>query len=97
MAAKFFGGFILGERYVLQHHQESNFDLGDVPSLPSPAYELLRAKFRPLTSSLSSALDSKDGLTTKLLIRLQVIPTGYTIVPSLPQKGKQRKHKCKRK
>ncbi|WOL00567.1 hypothetical protein Cni_G09280 [Canna indica] len=46
-------------------------DLGDVPSLPSAAYPLLRSKFRPLTSSLSSSLDSKDNLTTKLLIRLQ--------------------------
>ncbi|XP_042389656.1 dual-specificity RNA methyltransferase RlmN-like [Zingiber officinale] len=55
-------------KYVLQ---VPGCDLGNVPSLPSAAYPILRSKFRPFTSSLSSAIDSKDHLTTKLLITLQ--------------------------
>uniref|UniRef100_A0A1D1ZB43 Ribosomal RNA large subunit methyltransferase N n=1 Tax=Anthurium amnicola TaxID=1678845 RepID=A0A1D1ZB43_9ARAE len=55
-------------RYVLRN---PTCELDEVPSLPSAAYPLLRAKFRPTTSSLASAVDSRDGATTKLLIRLQ--------------------------
>lgn len=57
-------------KYVVQNPDADGFD--DVPSLPSSAYLLLRTKFRPLTSSLDSASESSDGLTTKLLIKLQV-------------------------
>ncbi|RWW67844.1 hypothetical protein BHE74_00024687 [Ensete ventricosum] len=60
---------LIWNRYVLHN---PGCDLSDVPSLPSAAYPLLNSKFRPLTSFLSSALDSNDRLTTKLLIRLQV-------------------------
>ena len=48
-------------------------DLDGIPSLPANAYALLRQKFRPTTSTLTAAADSKDRTTTKLLIRLQVI------------------------
>ncbi|KAJ6815886.1 uncharacterized protein M6B38_418600 [Iris pallida] len=51
--------------------QNPSCSLDDVPSLPAAAYPLLRSKFRPMTSSLSSAIDSRDSVTTKLLIRLQ--------------------------
>lgn len=46
-------------------------DWEDIPSLPSSAYALLRAKFKPSTSVVHSVLDSNDGVTTKLLIKLQ--------------------------
>jgi hypothetical protein len=52
-------------------------DLDGVPSLPAAAYALLRTKFRPTTSTLSAAAESKDRTTTKLLIRLQV--TAYLL------------------
>ncbi|MQL95080.1 hypothetical protein Taro_027748 [Colocasia esculenta] len=55
-------------RYVLRN---PTCELEEVPSLPSAAYPLLRAKFRPMTSSLASAVDSGNGTTTKLLVRLQ--------------------------
>lgn len=58
-------------RYVLQNPRCS--DLDGVPSLPAAAYALLRQKFRPTTSTLTAAADSKDRTTTKLLICLQVI------------------------
>jgi len=58
-------------RYVLQNPRCS--DLDGVPSLPAAAYALLRQKFRPTTSTLTAAADSKDRTTTKLLISLQVI------------------------
>ncbi|XP_020584207.1 uncharacterized protein LOC110027216 isoform X1 [Phalaenopsis equestris] len=51
--------------------QKPNSELDEVPSLPAPAYPILRSKFKVMTSSLISATDSMDGLTTKLLIRLQ--------------------------
>uniref|UniRef100_A0A804LFI5 Radical SAM core domain-containing protein n=1 Tax=Zea mays TaxID=4577 RepID=A0A804LFI5_MAIZE len=56
-------------RYVLQNPRCS--DLDGVPSLPAAAYALLRQKFRPTTSTLTAAADSKDRTTTKLLICLQ--------------------------
>ncbi|KAG0485461.1 hypothetical protein HPP92_009540 [Vanilla planifolia] len=51
--------------------QNPSSNLDEVPSLPTAAYLILRTKFKAMTSSLSSAADSKDRLTTKLLIRLQ--------------------------
>ncbi|XP_015892622.2 uncharacterized protein LOC107426839 [Ziziphus jujuba] len=51
--------------------QNPNGEWEEVPSLPSAAYILLRSKFKPLTSTLHSATDSSDGLTTKLLIKLK--------------------------
>ncbi|KAL0356920.1 UNVERIFIED_CONTAM: Dual-specificity RNA methyltransferase RlmN [Sesamum calycinum] len=43
----------------------------EIPSLPSAAYTLLNSKFKPCTSTLHSAENSSDGVTTKLLIKLQ--------------------------
>ncbi|PSS02638.1 Ribosomal RNA large subunit methyltransferase [Actinidia chinensis var. chinensis] len=51
--------------------QNPNCELDEVPSLPSSAYPLLRSKFKPFTSTLHSVFDSSDGVTTKLLIKLQ--------------------------
>ncbi|KAM3230336.1 hypothetical protein ACQJBY_060870 [Aegilops geniculata] len=56
-------------KYVLQNPRCS--DLDGVPSLSAAAYALLRNKFRPTTSTLTAAAESKDRTTTKLLIRLQ--------------------------
>lgn len=47
----------------------------EIDSLPSAAYHLLDSKFRPSTSTLHSAIDSSDQVTTKLLIKLKVIAT----------------------
>ncbi|ERN02751.1 hypothetical protein AMTR_s00086p00023740 [Amborella trichopoda] len=43
----------------------------EVPSLPSIAYPLLSSKFKSMTSTLASVVDSSDRVTTKLLIELQ--------------------------
>ncbi|XP_074280674.1 uncharacterized protein LOC141605699 isoform X2 [Silene latifolia] len=43
----------------------------EIPSLPSAAYPLLNSKFLPLSSSLDSVSHSTDGVTSKLLIKLQ--------------------------
>ncbi|KAL6498369.1 hypothetical protein OROHE_026737 [Orobanche hederae] len=43
----------------------------EISSLPSAAYPLLNSKFKPCTSTLHSAVDSSDQVTTKLLIKLQ--------------------------
>ncbi|XP_051139365.1 uncharacterized protein LOC127257098 [Andrographis paniculata] len=43
----------------------------EIPSLPSAAYALLNSKFMPCTSTLHSAVDSSDQVTTKLLIKLK--------------------------
>ncbi|PKU84743.1 23S rRNA (adenine2503-C2)-methyltransferase [Dendrobium catenatum] len=51
--------------------QKPTSELDEIPSLPAAAYPILRSKFKAMTSSLTSAAKSKDGLTTKLLIRLQ--------------------------
>ncbi|KAM6558300.1 hypothetical protein CsatA_027539 [Cannabis sativa] len=56
-------------KYVVQNPDCDDFE--PLPSLPSAAYLLLRSKFKPLTSTLHSASDSSDGVTTKLLIKLQ--------------------------
>ncbi|WRX15587.1 Radical SAM - like 4 [Theobroma cacao] len=55
-------------KYVLQN---PGCELDDIPYLPSSAYPLLRSKFKPLTSTVQSVFHSTDGVTTKLLIRLQ--------------------------
>ncbi|KAJ3673966.1 hypothetical protein LUZ60_005958 [Juncus effusus] len=55
-------------KHVLQN---PNCDFESVSSLPSAAYPILKSKFRTMTSSVSSAVDSSDRVTTKLLIRLQ--------------------------
>lgn len=58
--------------HIWKHvRQKPDSELDEVPSLPAAAYPILRSKFKVLTSSLSSAADSKDKLTTKLLILLQ--------------------------
>ncbi|GFP88637.1 dual-specificity RNA methyltransferase rlmn 1 [Phtheirospermum japonicum] len=43
----------------------------EIPSLPSAAYPVLNSKFKPCTSTLHSAINSSDQVTTKLLIKLQ--------------------------
>ncbi|KAF5731852.1 radical SAM domain-containing family protein [Tripterygium wilfordii] len=48
-----------------------NCDFGEIPSLPSAAYLLLRSKFKSFTSSIDSVFESNDQVTTKLLIKLQ--------------------------
>ncbi|XP_009760164.1 uncharacterized protein [Nicotiana sylvestris] len=55
-------------KYVIQ---DPDCDWEDIPSLPSSAYTLLRSKFRTTTSVVHSVLESNDGVTTKLLIKLQ--------------------------
>ncbi|MBA0649319.1 hypothetical protein Goklo_016894, partial [Gossypium klotzschianum] len=54
--------------YVLQN---PGCELGEIPDLPSSAYRLLRTKFKPFTSTVHSVFHSTDGVTTKLLIKLQ--------------------------
>lgn len=56
-------------RYVIEN---PNCEWDEFPSLPSRAYSLLRSKFKPLTSTLHSVVDSSDDVTTKLLVKLQV-------------------------
>ncbi|KAG8368488.1 hypothetical protein BUALT_Bualt15G0050600 [Buddleja alternifolia] len=51
--------------------QNPNCGWDEIPSLPSAAYPLLRSKYKPSTSTLHSAIDSSDQVTTKLLIKLQ--------------------------
>uniref|UniRef100_A0A3Q7ES05 Radical SAM core domain-containing protein n=2 Tax=Solanum lycopersicum TaxID=4081 RepID=A0A3Q7ES05_SOLLC len=55
-------------KYVIQN-PDCNWE--DIPSLPSSAYTLLRAKFKASTSVVHSVFESNDGVTTKLLIKLQ--------------------------
>ncbi|KAL6213286.1 hypothetical protein ACLB2K_012733 [Fragaria x ananassa] len=58
--------------YIWKHViQNPSAELDQIPSLPSAAYPLLSSKFKTLTSSVHSATDSSDHLTTKLLIKLQ--------------------------
>lgn len=56
-------------KYVLQN---PGCELDEIPDLPSSAYRLLRTKFKPFTSTVHSVFHSTDGVTTKLLIKLQV-------------------------
>ncbi|XP_023889147.1 uncharacterized protein LOC112001199 [Quercus suber] len=63
-------------KHVISHHQNPNtvttaIDWCEIPSLPSAAYSLLASKFKPLTTTLHSLHHSSDGVTTKLLIKLQ--------------------------
>ncbi|XP_030941357.1 uncharacterized protein LOC115966244 isoform X1 [Quercus lobata] len=70
-------------KHVITHHQNPNntntntntittaIDWCEIPSLPSAAYSLLASKFKPLTTTLHSLHRSSDGVTTKLLIKLQ--------------------------
>ncbi|KAL9415310.1 hypothetical protein AB3S75_043571 [Citrus x aurantiifolia] len=55
-------------KYVIEN---PNCEWDEFPSLPSAAYSLLRSKFKPLTSTLHSVVDSSDDVTTKLLVKLQ--------------------------
>lgn len=55
-------------KYVIEN---PNCEWDEFPSLPSRAYSLLRSKFKPLTSTLHSVVDSSDDVTTKLLVKLQ--------------------------
>ncbi|TMW96826.1 hypothetical protein EJD97_006704 [Solanum chilense] len=55
-------------KYVIQN-PDCNWE--DIPSLPSSAYTSLRAKFKASTSAVHSVFESNDGVTTKLLIKLQ--------------------------
>ncbi|KAJ4716148.1 Ribosomal RNA large subunit methyltransferase [Melia azedarach] len=55
-------------KYVIEN---PNCEWEKIPSLPSAAYPLLRSKFKSLTSTLHSAVESSDDVTTKLVIKLQ--------------------------
>eukprot|EP01018_Ginkgo_biloba_P002994 Gb_20216 [translate_table: standard] len=46
-------------------------DAHEVPGLPNAAYDVLRTKFKTMTSTVKAAMKSGDQLTTKLLIQLQ--------------------------
>ncbi|XP_050209758.1 uncharacterized protein LOC126660340 [Mercurialis annua] len=48
-----------------------NCDWDEIPNLPSAAYSILHSKFRTFTSTVHSVIESNDGVTTKLLIKLQ--------------------------
>lgn len=54
--------------YVLAH---LDTEAHDVPGLPHAAIEMLKEKFKTLTSQVQDQQTSADGTTTKLLIRLQ--------------------------
>lgn len=64
---------------LLNHNLvESEFEWEKaVPSLPSAAYALLRSKFKPLTSTVHSVVDSSDQVTNKLLVKLQVLASSF--------------------
>ncbi|KAL6964108.1 hypothetical protein U1Q18_035163 [Sarracenia purpurea var. burkii] len=55
-------------KYVVQN---PNCEWDEIHSLPSSAYPLLQAKFRPSTSTVHFVADSSDEVTTKLLIKLR--------------------------
>lgn len=55
-------------KYVIKN---PNCEWDDIPDLPSAAYSLLRSKFKTSTSSVDSVINSNDGVTTKLLVKLQ--------------------------
>lgn len=57
------------DRHVLAH---LDTEVHDVPGLPYAALEMLKDKFKTLTSQVQDQQTSADGTTTKLLIRLQV-------------------------
>ncbi|KAE8008082.1 hypothetical protein FH972_004629 [Carpinus fangiana] len=58
-------------KHVIASNAGTAIEWDQIPSLPSAAYPLLHAKFKPLTSSLHSILHSSDLVTSKLLIKLQ--------------------------
>ncbi|KAF9665936.1 hypothetical protein SADUNF_Sadunf16G0177000 [Salix dunnii] len=55
-------------KYVIKN---PNCEWDEIPDLPSAAYSLLRSKFKTFTSSVDSVINSNDGVTTKLLVKLQ--------------------------
>ncbi|KAJ4834942.1 hypothetical protein Tsubulata_047377 [Turnera subulata] len=55
-------------KYVIKN---PNCEWDQIPDLPTSAYALLHAKFKTFTSTVHSVIDSSDGVTTKLLIKLQ--------------------------
>lgn len=55
-------------RHVLQ---SQGSQAHEAPDLPAAARELLRCRFKALTSTIREERTSKDGTTTKLLISLQ--------------------------
>lgn len=55
-------------KYVIKN---PNCEWDQIPDLPAAAYSLLHSKFKTLTSSVHSVIDSSDGITTKLLVKLQ--------------------------
>ncbi|WCJ17967.1 Dual-specificity RNA methyltransferase RlmN [Euphorbia peplus] len=55
-------------KYVLKN---PNCKLEDIPDLPSAAYPILKSKFTTFTSSVHSVIESSDGVTIKLLIKLK--------------------------
>ncbi|EEF34915.1 catalytic, putative [Ricinus communis] len=55
-------------KYVIKN---PNCEWDQIPNLPSAAYSLLKSKFTTFTSTLHSVIESSDGVTTKLLIKLQ--------------------------
>ncbi|PIN07562.1 23S rRNA (adenine(2503)-C(2))-methyltransferase [Handroanthus impetiginosus] len=55
-------------KHVLQN---PNCRWDEIQSLPSAAYNLLNSKYKPCTSTLHSAVNSSDQVTTKLLIKLK--------------------------
>ena len=64
------GFFLDCLRYVIKN---PNCEWDEIPDLPSAAYSLLRSKFKTFTSSVDSVINSNDGVTTKLLVKLQVL------------------------
>jgi hypothetical protein len=67
-------------KHVIASDAGTAIEWDQIPSLPSAAYPLLHAKFKPLTSSLHSILHSSDLVTSKLLIKLQV-PLSLSLSP----------------
>jgi len=59
--------------YTIWTHVLAHLDTQahDVPGLPHAAVDMLKEKFRTLTSQVQNQQTSADGSTTKLLIRLQ--------------------------
>ncbi|KDP44495.1 hypothetical protein JCGZ_16328 [Jatropha curcas] len=55
-------------KYVIKN---PNCEWNEIPDLPSAVYPLLQSKFKIFTSTLHSVIESNDGVTTKLLIKLQ--------------------------
>ncbi|KAL7119123.1 hypothetical protein ACP275_02G043900 [Erythranthe tilingii] len=56
-------------KHILKNPSCRRWD--EIPSLPSAAYSLLESKFKICTSTLHSAVNSSDQVTTKLIIKLK--------------------------